>query len=176
MAGDLTATKTPASAGDASHGGTPAMSKLVVVEIAGRRLGLHIADVVEIQPAVAVTGLPGAPPIIEGVIDVRGEVLPVIDGRGRIGAETRSPRLSDRFVVLRTPARTVVVRVDAVLALSDVAVIDVERAVSSAPASLRGAGLARLDDRLIVVQDADAFLSAEEAADLDDALSHREQP
>lgn len=176
MAGQLTETDTLTSVGDAAQGEAPTMSKLVVVEIAGRVLGMHVADVVEVQPAVAVTGLAGAPSIIEGVIDVRGEVLPVIDGRARIGADPRSPCLSDRFVVIRTVARTVVVRVDAVLGLSDAAVIDVERAVSSAPASLRGAGLARLDDRLIVVHDAEAFLSAEEAADLDDALSRRQGP
>lgn len=176
MAGELTPTNTPAPVLDAPSGAVPAMSKVVLLEVAGRRLGMHVGDVVEILPAVAVTGLPGAPPIVEGVIDYRGEVLPVIDGRARIGVEPRAPRLSDRFVVVRTAARTVAVRVDAALGLSDVAVIDVERAVSSAPAPLLVAGLARVDDRLLVVHDADTFLSAEESADLDDALGRRHGP
>lgn len=176
MTGDLTSTTAPAPMLNASDSDLPAMSKVVVVDIAGRRFGMHVDDVVEIQPAVAVTGLPGAPPIVEGVIDLRGEVLPVIDGRARIGVEPSPPRPSDRFVVVRTAARTVVVRVDAALTLADVAVVDAERAVSMAPALLRGSGLARLDDGLLVVHDADAFLSAEESADLEGALSRRQGP
>lgn len=143
---------------------------VLVAEIAGWRFGIGVRDVIEVQPAAAVTVLPGAPPVIEGVLDLRGELIAVLSGRERLGAGPRPVRLTDRFVVIRTAARTMAVRVDAVVALSDVELVDLEREASLAPDVLQGAGLVRLDDGLLVIQDVDTFLSAEESVDLGLAL------
>lgn len=156
--------------------GAPDRCQVVVVEIDGRRIGIRAEDVVEVQPAAAVTPLPRASANVEGVLDLRGELIAVVDGRARIGADRRPLRLSDRFVVVRTAARTMAVRVDAAVALSEVAIIDAERGGSLTADVLRGAGLARTVDGLLVVHDVEAFLSVEESADLERALTERQEP
>lgn len=158
-------------ASDASH-----QCKVVVVEIDGRLIGIPAQDVLEVQPAAAVTALPDAPRNIEGVLDLRGELIAVLDGRARIGADRRPPRLSDRFVVVETSTRTMAVRVDAAVTLSEVAVVDRDHAGSPGSDVLYGSGLARMDDGLLVVHDVETFLSAQESADLDRALDRRHEP
>lgn len=168
------ATATHEDVGDGPD--APDRCQVVVVEIDGRRIGIPAEDVLEVQPAAAVTPLAGAPANIDGVLDLRGELIAVLDGRARIGADRRPPRLNDRFVVVRTAARTMAVRVDAAVALSEVTIVDAERGGSLTADVLRGAGLARTVDGLLVVHDVEAFLSVEESADLERALTERQEP
>lgn len=173
----MASTKDPATrAKDRLRGDSSERSQtdaIVVVEVAGERIGIRAEAVAEVQPAVATTTLPGAPRIIEGIFDLRGEMVPVISGRVRLGVETRVPQLSDRFVVVRTDAYLVALRVDAAIGLVEVRSVDLDRAVALAPDTLQGVGLARLDDGLVVVHDPDSFLSAEESAVLEAALVDR---
>jgi len=55
--------------------------QLLVAEIGALRFGLRLSDVREVVRAVAIDPLPGAPDIVEGLINVRGEVVPVLDVR-----------------------------------------------------------------------------------------------
>lgn len=147
--------------------------KILLVEAAGQRIGIPADAVVEVQPAGAITALPGAPQVIEGILDLRGQAVAVMNGRTRLGAERRASRLSDRFVVLRTATHVVALRVDAAIDLVEIASVDLAHALSLAPDALQEIGLARLDDGLVVVHDPDAFLSAEESAVLEAALVDR---
>ena len=78
------------------------------------RCAVPLTHVREVQRAVAVTPLPGAPPIIEGVIDVRGEIVPVVDVGTRLGLPPRPLRAAQSLVLVWTGERQVAVRVDGV--------------------------------------------------------------
>lgn len=150
--------------------------EIVLVDVAGLRIGIPADAVLEVQPAAAITPLPDAPRVIEGILDLRGEALAVISGRTRLGAGSRAARLSDRFVIVRTETHLVALRVDAAVAFDQVSVLDLDRALSLAPEALHDVGLARLDDGLVVIYDPDAFLSAEESTVLEAALLRRLSP
>jgi len=148
--------------------GTALDGQVVVVVRAGTyRVALRAADVVEVQPLVLVSPLPGAPEGIEGVVDVHGELLAVLDLARRLGAGAAPARLDDKLVVVQRARGRLVLHVEpevAVVALEpgDVRPGDVD--------GLAPLGVAVLADGLVVVHDVDAFLSATEDERLRAAL------
>lgn len=147
-----------------------ASTAVLVVDVAGLRCGLHVDTVVELHRMVASVPVPDAPTVIDGVIDVRGEVVVVLDLRTRFGLPGRPPRPSDHLVLVRTQGRSIALRVDRVLDLVTVPLGAFDAGIGSPPGTqLRG--VARLADGLVLITDVDAFLSADEAADLDEALA-----
>lgn len=153
-----------------------AAAAVLVVEVAGHRWGFGTDVVVELHRMAATLPLPGAPTVIDGVLDARGTVVPVLDLRARLGLARRPARTSDHLVFVDVDGRTMAVRVDRVVDL--VTVDDPEPVVlselASAPRHL--GGVSRLADGLLLIQDAAAFLSDAEAAALDDALAGFDGP
>jgi purine-binding chemotaxis protein CheW len=140
------------------------------------RLDTHVfalgaADVVEVVRAVAIAPLPRAPSVIEGVVDVRGVVVPVLDVRARFHLAAAPLAASQHFLLARAGRRVVALRVDEAL---DVVRAPVE-AVDEHPQGLEGLehlkGVARLADGVVAIQDLDRFLSLDEEIRLDRALA-----
>ena len=125
---------------------------------------------------VAIAPLPRAPEIVEGVVNVRGEIVPVYDLRARFALPARAPDPAQHLIVLTAGARSIAIRVDVAESLETVP--DAEMVPSSAlGASIGGAGTARhlagvapTADGALVIYDLDDFLSTEESAALAGAL------
>jgi len=93
-------------------------------EVAGRVLAIdvgHMREVVRWQPA---TPLPNAPALIDGVIDLRGSVVPVVDLGRALGGQPIQPGLSARIVVAEVDGLVMGLAVDAAL---DVLPVEVGR-------------------------------------------------
>ncbi len=150
------------------------MLEVLEFVIEGRRWALLAGDVVEVLRAVAIAELPRAPAVVEGVIDVRGTLVPVYDLRRRFGLPERRVRPSDQLIVARAGERRVALRCDRAARLHAVdpahMVMPAEVAPWMEAASGTVTGMARLPDGLLVVHDLRAFLSEAEAADLDAAM------
>ncbi len=132
---------------------------------------LPLRVVERVVRAVAITPVPTAPPIVLGVINVRGAVLPVVDVRRRFHQPARELDPSHRFILARTATRRVVLIVDAVTGvrvLADHQVTSADRALPFAP-HLRG--VARMEDGLALIYDLDRFLSLDEERALDASLA-----
>lgn len=133
------------------------------------RLALPLESVLEILPAMAFTSLPTAPEVVRGVINLRGEPLPLVDLRTRLGSEPRPPRPHDHVVVCRVGDRAVGMWLDHAEGMVEVdtagmvPVTDVARA-------RHVEGVALLPDGMLLVCDVRSFLSADEALSLDAAL------
>ena len=118
--------------------------------------------------AVAITPLPNAPALVEGVVNVRGRVLPVLDVRARFRLPARALDPSDHFIVASAGDRGVILRVDRATHL---ALLDEDVAPpAGAPGAVYEAGVAMLDDGMVLVHDVGAFLSEAEAMGLDAAM------
>jgi purine-binding chemotaxis protein CheW len=131
---------------------------VLVFEMGGQRHGLAAAAVLEILRAVAVAPLPQAPPGVEGVINLRGRVVPVVDLRHRFRLPPRPVLPTDHLIVARSGDRLVALRVDRA-----------EDLVRLDPADLEPAGpapgpVAKLADGLVPVHSLDDLLAADEAA------------
>jgi purine-binding chemotaxis protein CheW len=147
--------------------------QLLAFELSGRRLALPVEVLDTIVWAVAVTPLPHAPPFVEGLINLRGHVVPVIDLRRRFGLPTVPVSLDQRFVVARSGRRTLALRVDHVHTVMTVQPDAIEGAGRVVPGARHAAGIVRLADGVIVIQDLERLLSSEEEARLADALAAR---
>ena len=73
---------------------------LACFEVAGRHYALDVALVREIVRSQAITPLPDAPELIEGVVELRGGVVPVLDLGCALGGEHTEQSSSSRLVVL----------------------------------------------------------------------------
>jgi purine-binding chemotaxis protein CheW len=146
------------------------MVKLVAVAIGEKRVGLLASVVVEVVRAVAISALPKAPQIIEGVINVRGTLVPVLDVRRRFGVPARPVTPDQHLAIARAGARTVALRVDRALDLVEVDESVIAAADRVAPGAEYVAGIARLPDGLLVIHDLEGFLGLDEAAGVDAAV------
>lgn len=148
--------------------------QLVVFRLDERRYALPLAAVERTVRAVDVTPLPNAPPIVLGVIDMGGHVLPVLDLRQRFGLSQREICPVDQFLIARTAPRTVALVVDAaeeVIERPQSAVVSSTRIV---PGLDQIRGVIKLDDGLVLIHDLERFLSLDEASALDQAMSRSE--
>jgi len=153
-----------------SADGGPRTLEVLVFEVGGQRYGLPTADVRELVRAVAITPLPNAPTVIEGVVNVRGHVLPVLDIRARFRLSAKSLDPSDHFIVASAGPRGVILRVDRATHLVLVDEGSVQPPQTLGPSATYVAGVAKLDSGLVLIHDLTTFLSAAEADSLDEAL------
>jgi purine-binding chemotaxis protein CheW len=129
--------------------------EILVYEIRGRRFGFPARKVSELIRAVALTALPEALAPIEGVIDVRGEVVPVVDIAERLGLAPRPMRASDHLILVSTRGGLVAVRADRAIDLVEAEVGESGDAVNDGDPA---AAIARVADGLIVVHDPDRLV------------------
>jgi chemotaxis signal transduction protein len=91
--------------------------EILAFEVAGRRFALPAHQVRELVRAVAILPVPDAPSI-EGVIDVRGEIVPVLDVRARYRLPAKGPDSADQLILATAANRMVAIRVDRALGLT----------------------------------------------------------
>lgn len=87
---------------------------VVVLGIGKERYGVDLQDVAEVFPVIVPTPVPGAAAVFAGVINVHGEIRPVIDLRRLLGLETAGKRADSRVVLLRRGGRELGLQIDSV--------------------------------------------------------------
>ena len=147
------------------------MVTLLSFDIAGQRFALPALLLREVVRAVAVASLPKAPPIIEGVINYRGTLVPVLNIRQRFGLGPRPLTPDQHFLIAHAGSRLVALRVDQAVDLVIASEAAIEPAASVVPGAEYVAGLAKLPDGLLVIQDLERFLSLDEAEEATTALA-----
>lgn len=152
------------------------MVTLLTFELASHPLALPVHQVREVLRAVAITPLPDAPPIVEGVIDLRGTLVPVIDLRWRFHLPPRAPHPDEHFIVATMVDRLVAWRVDRAQALIPVDESTIRPATVLAPASSQVAGVVQRPDGLLVIYDLERCLSLSEGLQIDLALAFMASP
>ncbi len=79
----------------------------VVFRVGSAEYVLPASEVLQMESFVGATPVPGAPPYIAGIIQVRGRVVPVIDLRARFGLPPIAATLDSRVVIVELGERTV---------------------------------------------------------------------
>jgi len=135
--------------------------QVVVLELAGEAYGVEIGRVQEIIRMQPITRIPNGPAFIEGVTNLRGRVIPVLDLRKRFRLAQSEPTRRSRIVVGELGSHTVGLMVDGVsevLRVSDEAVEPPSTLVTTSDSAfLRG--VAKLGERLILLLDLSRILS-----------------
>jgi len=148
-----------------------AHGSLVVFSLDDQRYALALGHVQRCIRVVAITPLPESPPIVLGIIDLGGVVIPVINLRERFNHPPRGVRLSDHLVIAETRKRTVALLVDETSGVIEVSPEIYAPAGEILPRLELMDGAAKLEDGLVLIHDLERLLSLEEDAEIDRALS-----
>ena len=142
--------------------------QLVTFKLGPEEFGVDILKVQEIIRMMPITKVPNAPQFVEGVINLRGKVIPVIDMRKRFGMACCRRDNNTRIMVMDLQGQVVGFVVDAV---SEVLRIP-ESTVEAPPAVVAGIGseykrgVGKLQDRLLILLDLDRLLTEQEFSSL----------
>lgn len=144
--------------------------RFVTFSLDEQRYALPLSIVERVVRVVEVTPLPKAPEIVLGVINVQGQVIPVINLRRRNRLPERALQLSDHLILARAAQRTVALVVDAVNGVVECAEREVLPAQQVLPGLEYVSGMVKREDGVMLIQDLDASLSLDEATTLEHAL------
>jgi len=133
---------------------------IVGFKVGRETYGVPIASLHEIVRVPEITAVPDAPDYIEGVINLRGKIVSVIDLRKRFGVSETAPNRRNRILVVEHGGRLSGLIVDAASEVLKIPAADIE----PAPASLQDGGLncvtglGKYHERLIVLLDMSRLL------------------
>jgi len=144
--------------------------QLVGIRIGRETFGLPISLVREIVRVPEITSVPNAPEYIEGVINLRGRIIPVVDLRKRFGEKVTEPSKKNRVVVVELESRRVGLIVNSASEVLKIAPSEIE-----APHDVfqEGelnyiTGVGKLKGRLVILLDLNKILQRGELRRLDE--------
>jgi len=133
--------------------------QLVVFALGGEEYGVPITLVQEIIRYAAPRPIPGSPSHVEGVINLRGRIIPVVDLRSRLGVPGDRPAQA-KIVIVEMPEPTVGIVVDEVREVLTVAAGRCEPPPAGTGDVDYLDAVAKLDGRLLVILDMPRLLGA----------------
>lgn len=138
--------------------------QLVTFSIGEEEFGVNILKVQEIIRTMEITKVPRAPEFVEGVINLRGKVIPIIDLRRRFGLAPKAHDKNTRIIVIEINNVIVGFVVDAVSEVLRIPASTVEPPppVVAGVESDYISGVGQLQDRLLIMLDLDKLLSNED--------------
>lgn len=144
----------------------PARSEpFILFDLAGATYGIRSAEIQQLEMIGSVTPVPNAPHYVDGVVSVRGQVIPVVNLRSRFGFARVPFDLRSRLLVVRRDGRTVGFAVDSA---REFARID-PAAIQPPPEGISGLngryleGMAHLGERLVLILDMTDLFSPDAA-------------
>jgi len=145
--------------------------QIVVFSIDGQDYALLLEGVRRVVHAVEIRELPTAPKVILGVINVKGEIIPVASIRKILNLKASRIHPDDNFIIADTGTRIIAVHVDSVKGIELINKQLVTEAKKNIPDSGPLKGIANTENGLILIYDLEKFLSHEDEVALDNALS-----
>jgi purine-binding chemotaxis protein CheW len=138
--------------------------QLVSFKVGNEEFGVNILQVQEINRLVQITKVPNSPDFVEGVINLRGKVIPVINLRKRFGLETQGYDKNTRIIVVELEDKVIGFLVDSVKEVLRISrnLIEPPPSVISGIDSEYITGIAKLDDRLLILLDLEKVLTKDE--------------
>ena len=139
--------------------------QILVFSLVNEELGLDISCVREVLRPQEIHPLPQAPDFIEGVINLRGHIIAVIDLRKRLNVKEIEDRSKMRIIVCKIKrfiVGLVVNSVSEIITLSEENIGPTPEVVSMQIEEDFMSGIARLGERIIVILDLENILTREE--------------
>lgn len=138
--------------------------QLVTFSIGEEEFGVDILKVHEIIRTMEITKVPRAQDFVEGVINLRGKVIPIIDLRRRFGFVSKKHDKHTRIIVIEINNMIVGFVVDSVSEVLRIPAATVEPPppVVAGVESEYISGVGKLQDRLLILLDLDKLLSGED--------------
>lgn len=131
----------------------------------------YCVNVMQVQEVLRITEIapvPGAPSFVLGIINLRGNVVTVVDTRRRFGLSPKDNDDASRIVIIEVNSNVIGMLVDSVADVVDLRKSDIETApnVGTDESSKYIQGVASREGELLIVIDLNKFLSEEEWGDM----------
>jgi|SRR5579859_3503577 len=150
------------------------MAFLLALRHGPERIAVELPAVREVLRMVALRPLPGAPPGVLGVLDLRAQAIPVLDLEQRLPSGADRPGVDHQLVVLHAGELLLAIAVTAVDDLEEVPDEEIQPASALLPRGIPLKGLARTSRGLLPIIDPDTFLRRDEVMALRSAIQELE--
>jgi len=137
----------------------------ILFSVAGTTYALRTRDVTHIEMIEQITSVPNAAAFVDGVVFSRGQVVPALNLRARFGFDRAPHDVRTRLLVVQSEGRSIGLVVDSArefLAIADSAVQPPNQALAGISGQYI-AGIANLNDRLILILDLHSVLNFSES-------------
>jgi len=145
--------------------------QLVSFKIGEEEFGIDILKVQEINRMLQITKVPNAPGFVEGVVNLRGRIIPVIDLRTRLGMIKKDYDGKSRIIVVELEKATVGFTVDEVSE-----VLRIPKSITEPPPAMVAGidtdyitAVGKLEDRMLILLDLEKVFTVEETKQLETA-------
>ncbi len=139
-----------------------ATNKLLVFSLDGCRYALRLPIVERVFRAVEIVPLPKAPEIVLGVINLHGNIVPVVDVRKRFRLPERETEPGDQLILAHTLRHPLALLVDSVSGVIEGHEQDIVAAQNILPSVEYVEGVVKLKDGIVLILDLNTFLSLDE--------------
>jgi purine-binding chemotaxis protein CheW len=151
-----------AAALSADDAGGSELLQLVTFVVGTEEFAVPILSVQEINRMMQITRVPQSPPFVEGVINLRGKIIPVVDLRKRFGMQIDADNADNRIIVVEVGGRVIGFTVDRVNE-----VLRIQSSIVEPPPSMVCGidseyvqGVGKLEDRLLILLDLGRLFNA----------------
>lgn len=142
----------------------------VTFRLAGETYGINVMQVQEVLRYSEIAPVPGAPSYVLGIINLRGNVVTVLDTRNRFGLPPADVTEQTRIVIIEAEKHVIGILVDAVAEVVYLRQAEIETApnVGNEESAKFIQGVCHKNDELLILVELDKLLTDEEWADLEE--------
>lgn len=143
------------------------MRQIVIFKLGKEEYGIDIMQVVEIVLYQEIRNVPDTPSYIEGIVNLRGDIHPIYNLRKRFHMEQYEPDEHTKIIVIRTTERNIGFIVDYVseiLSIPEEDIQDAPNIINSRPEDQYIQGIAKHNDRIVVLLDINKLVSGKDYA------------
>jgi purine-binding chemotaxis protein CheW len=150
--------------------------QLVTFRLGNEDYAVNILKVQEINRMKEITRVPNTPQYVEGVINLRGKVIPVINLRGKFGLNDKESDTQSRIMIMDIQGITMGIVVDAVSEVLRIPanIVEPTPPMASNISTEYIKGIAKLEDRLIILLDMDMLVGKAEETSMADVVKSLE--
>ena len=150
-----------------STAGDPVI-QLVTFRLKDESYGINVMQMQEVLRISEIAPVPGAPAYVLGIINLRGNVVTVIDTRTRFGLPTTERDDASRIVIIESDQQVVGILVDSVAEVVELRQSEIDSApnIGNDESSRYIQGVASRDEDLLIVVDLNKLLTDEEWSEM----------
>lgn len=138
--------------------------QVVTFKLNDEEFGLDILKILEINKIIKITKIPKAPDFVEGIIDLRGKIIPVVNIRKKFNFETKKTTKETRIIITNIINKTIGLMVDKVSEILRIKNSEIQPPppLITKLGSEHIKGVGKLNERLIILLDIDKIFEKSE--------------
>lgn len=148
---------------------TDPLTQWVTFMLAGEKYGINVMQVREVLRDIEIAPVPGAPGFVLGIINLRGNVVTVVDTRSRFGLPSSEANAESRIIIIENNDQILGLLVDNIAEVADILQSQIELTpnVGNDDSSKYIQGVHSKDGELLILVSVDKVLNDDEWADMD---------